>query len=101
MQKIWYINMLQKWQNIKEHFSCTKEKTASNRKSEDIYWYKSNRVECDEEYIVDSVRNFGEASKNTSRHHLPYMTTNPKHNCKEVHLYKDQQPYQQKKHWQI
>ena len=62
-------------QTIKDHLMSPKDKEPINiKKSGVIYRYKCDRVDCDDEYIGESARNFEESWKNISRPHLPYMT---------------------------
>ena len=40
-----------------------KDKEAITKQSNIIYWYKCGRTECDDEYIGESARTFGERYK--------------------------------------
>ena len=57
---------------IKNLLMAPKDKDTIMKKSGVIYRYKYNRVECDEEYIGESARNFAE--RNILRPPPPYMT---------------------------
>ena len=48
---------------IKNLLMAPKDKDSIMKKSGAIYRYKCNRVECDEEYIGESARNFAERFK--------------------------------------
>ena len=48
---------------IKNLLMASKDKDTIMKKSGVIYRYKCNRVECDEEYIGESARNFAERFK--------------------------------------
>ena len=47
----------------KNHLMAPKDKDPIQKKSGVIYRYKCDRVECDEEYIEESSRTFGERFK--------------------------------------
>ena len=53
---------------IKDHLMSPKDKDPILKKSGVIYRYKCDRVDCDDEYIGESARNFEERLK------LSYMT---------------------------
>ena len=48
---------------IKNLLMAPKDQDPMLKKSGVIYWYKCDRVECDEEYIGESSRTFGERFK--------------------------------------
>ena len=50
-------------QTIKDHLMSPKDKDPINKKSGVIYRYKCDRVDCDDEYIGESARNFEERLK--------------------------------------
>ena len=50
-------------QTIKDHLMSPKDKDPINKKSGVIYRFKCDRVDCDDEYIDDSARNFEERLK--------------------------------------
>ena len=56
---------------IKNLLMTPKDKDPILKKSGVIYRFKCNRVECDEEYIGDSARNFGERFKELLKVSLP------------------------------
>ena len=55
---------------------------VSSSKSGIIYWYKYNKLECDEAFIVESVRTFGEAF----REHLMTLLPNDGHQSTTGHI---------------
>ena len=59
---------------IKNLLVAPKDKDPMLKKSGVIYSYKCGRVECDEEYIGESSRTFGERFKEHQKAPLPYMT---------------------------
>ena len=59
---------------IKNLLVAPKDKDPIMKKSGVIYSYKCGRVECDEEYIGESSRTFGERLKDTRRPPPPYLT---------------------------
>ena len=50
-------------QTIKDHLMSPKDKDPINKKSGVIYRFKGDRVDCDDEYIGESARNFEERLK--------------------------------------
>ena len=50
-------------QTIKDHLMSPKDKDPINKKSGVIYRFKCDRVDCDDEYIGESARNFEERLK--------------------------------------
>ena len=50
--------------SIKDELVAPKDKEHLTKKSGIIYRYKCNRVECDEEYIGETARTFGD-TRNT------------------------------------
>ena len=52
-----------------------KDKDPIQKLSGVIYRYQCDRVDCDEEYIGESSRTFGERFKEHLKPPLPYMTT--------------------------
>ena len=60
--------------NIKNLLMAPKDKDPMLKKSGVIYRYKCDRVECDEEYIGESSRTFGDRFKEPQKPHPPYMT---------------------------
>ena len=60
---------------IKDELVAPKDKDQITNKSGVIYRYKCDMLECEEEYIGETARTFGERFKNTLRLHLLYMTT--------------------------
>ena len=63
---------------IKNLLVSPKDKDPMMKKSGVIYSYKCGRVECDEKYIGESSRTFGEGSRRGSRNNKrpppPYLT---------------------------
>ena len=59
---------------IKNLLVVPKDKDPTLKKSGVIYRYKCDRVECDEEYIGESSRTFGERFKEHQRPLSKYMT---------------------------
>ena len=59
---------------IKNLLMAPKDKDTIKKKSGVIYIYKCNRVECDEEYIGESARNFAERFKEHLKTPPPSMT---------------------------
>ena len=59
---------------IKNLLMAPKDIDPMMKKSRVIYSYKCGRVECDEEYIGESSRTFGERFKNTRRPPPSYLT---------------------------
>ena len=59
---------------IKNLLMAPKDKYPILKKSRVIYRYKYDRVECDEEYIGESARNFGEIFKEYLKPPSQYMT---------------------------
>ena len=55
--KVWHPNLLQRKQNIKEHPCVIQDKD------------RFQELECDDEYIGESTRTFGEGFKETSPIH--------------------------------
>ena len=49
--------------SIKDELVAPKDKDHSTKKSSIIYRYKCDRMECDEEYIGETARTFGERYK--------------------------------------
>ena len=60
---------------IKNLLVAPKDKDPMLKKSGVIYSYKCGRVECDEEYIGESSRTFGERFKEHQKAPTPYLTT--------------------------
>ena len=60
---------------IKNLLMTPKDKDPIQKQSGVIYRYQCDRVDCDEEYIGESSRTFGERFKEHLRPPLPYMTT--------------------------
>ena len=60
---------------IKNLLMAPKDKDPILKKSWVIYRYKCDRVECNEEYIGESARNFAERFKEHLKAKLQYMTT--------------------------
>ena len=58
---------------IKNLLMAPKDEDPMMKKSGDIYSYKCGRVECDEEYIGESSRTFGERFKETPESPLPHI----------------------------
>ena len=54
-----------------------KDRDLITQKSGIIYRYKCDRVECDDEYIGESARTFGERFKEHLKHPSPSMTIIP------------------------
>ena len=50
-------------QTIKDHLMSPKDKDPINKKSGVIYRFKCDKVDCDDEYIGESARNFEERLK--------------------------------------
>ena len=48
---------------LKNIFKTSKDKNNIQIKSEIIYWYRYSRLECNEEYIGESSKIFGERLK--------------------------------------
>ena len=59
---------------IKNLLVAPKDKDPMLKKSGVIYSYKCGRVECDDEYIGDSSRSFGERFKEHQKAPPPYLT---------------------------
>ena len=60
---------------IKNLLMAPKDKDPMMKKSWVIYSYKCGRVDCDEEYIEESSRTFGERFKEHQKAPPPYLTT--------------------------
>ena len=45
---------------IKNLLVSPKDKGSITKKSSVIYWFKCDKIDCEEEYIVESSRTFGE-----------------------------------------
>ena len=59
---------------IKNILMAPKDKDPMLKQSGVIYRYHCDRVDCDEEYIGESSRTFGERFKEHLKPPLPYMT---------------------------
>ena len=59
---------------IKNLLMAPKDQDPMQKRSEVIYRYKCDRVECDDEYIGESSRTFERGSKNISRPPPQYLT---------------------------
>ena len=57
---------------IKEILVKSKDKDPLDRRSEAIYWYQCGELACNEEYIGETSRNFGEVTS-TWRNPHPFM----------------------------
>ena len=71
MQKIWYSSNFQRRQNHQGPPDGTKDRDLITQKCGIIYRYKCDRVECEDEYIGESVRTFGERFKEHLKHPSP------------------------------
>ena len=63
-------------QTLKNLLVSPKDKDILTKKNSVIHWFRCDKIDCDEEYIGDSSRTFGDIyKKNTSRHlHLFVVT---------------------------
>ena len=59
--------------SIKDELVVPKDKDHLTKKSGIIYRYKCNRLECDEEYIGETARTFGERYKEHLKAPSPYL----------------------------
>ena len=60
---------------LKKFLVAPKDKDTTTQKSGVIYMYKWDRVEGDEDYIVESTRTFGKDLKNTLKPISLFMNT--------------------------
>ena len=60
LQKTWDTSTLKEGNTIKSLLMAPKDKDPITKKSGIIYRFKCNRVECDDEYIGESSRKYGE-----------------------------------------
>ena len=60
---------------IKNLLMTPKDEDPIQKQSGVIYRYQCDRVDCDEEYIRESSRTFGERFKEHLKPRLPYMIT--------------------------
>ena len=58
---------------LKDELVAPKEKDHITNKSGIIYRFKCDRLECDEEYIGETARTFGERLEGTLKGPLPYL----------------------------
>ena len=73
MQEIWHSSfILRVGKSIKDELVAPKDKDHLTKKSGIIYRYKCDRLECDEEYIGETARTFGERYKEHLKGPLPY-----------------------------
>ena len=65
MQKIWHPSIVyfKSGKSIKDELVAPKDKDHITKKSGIIYRFKCDRLECDEEYIGETARTFGERFK--------------------------------------
>ena len=62
---------------IKEMLGKPKDKDTIDKKSEAIYWYQCGQHACDEEYIGETSRTFGERYKDHLKEPTPIHTHSP------------------------
>ena len=61
--QVWHPNPLQRWQTIKSLLVSPKDKDSMVNQSGAIYWYQCGDLTCDDEYIGETSRTFGERYK--------------------------------------
>ena len=60
---------------LKNLLVTPKDKDSIKKKNSVIYWFKCDKIDCEEEYIGESSRTFGEGDiRNIWRHHHPYLS---------------------------
>ena len=71
LQEIWHTSLLKRRQDHQRPPDGPKDKDHITNKSGIIYRYKCDRVECNEEYIRESARTFGERFREHLKHPSP------------------------------
>ena len=107
---------------LKNLLVTPKDKDSITKKSSVIYWFKCDKIDCEEEYIGESSGTFGERFKEHLKAPSPILEqqNNTGHETsvqkfqnnrqggqqygkgsKEGHVYKSEQSYIKQEHWEV